>query len=156
MNGLDLTPWIERIPDWWTIIPLLSVGGMAIGFLVGFVATRAEKSERVAGGILGAGISWGILAFAFLIGGNVYYEANLSDADFAGYVADGYGLSSLDCGDLPDDYLKKQPVYEECVAYGHSDDMSTIADARRHVNLIIRDNRAYLYDKNGNLMEVKQ
>lgn len=49
MNGLDLTPWIERIPDWWTIIPLLSVGGMVIGFLVGFVATRAEKSERVAG-----------------------------------------------------------------------------------------------------------
>ena len=72
MNGLDLTPWIERIPDWWTILPLLSVGGMAIGFLVGFVATRAEKSERVAGGILGAGISWGILAFVFLIGGNVY------------------------------------------------------------------------------------
>ena len=106
--------------------------------------------------MLGAGISWGILAFAFLIGGGVYHEANLSDADFAGYVADGYGLSSLDCGDLPDDYLKKQPVYEECVAYGHSDDMSTIADARRHVNLIIRDNRADLYDKNDNLMEVEQ
>lgn len=159
MDGLDLTPWIERVPDWWTIICLLSVvGGMAtIGFLVGFVATRAEKaSERVAGGVFGAGISCAILAFAILIGGSIYYEANLSDADFTSYVADGYGLSSLDCGDLPDDYLKKQPVYEECDAYGPSDDMSTIADARQHANLIIRNDRAYLYGEDGNLMEVKK
>ena len=70
-------------------------------------------------------------------------------------MADGYGLAELDCT-LPDDYLEGMADFTTCTAVPKDTDMTVKTKVTRNLDFIIRDSRAYLYDKNGNLMEVKQ
>lgn len=82
-------------------------------------------------------------------------RTELSETQFNRYVADGYGLAELDCT-LPDDYLEGMDDFTTCTAVPENADMMVKTKVTRNLNFIILDSRAYLYDENGKLMEVKQ
>ena len=85
----------------------------------------------------------------------IYHRTELSETQFNRYVADGYGLAELDCT-LPDDYLEGMNDFTTCTAVPENADMMVKTKVTRNLNFIILDSRAYLYDENGKLMEVKQ
>lgn len=46
--------------------------------------------------------------------------------------------------------------FTTCTAISKDADMTVKTKVTHNLNFIIRDDRAYLYDENGDLMEVKQ
>lgn len=55
-----------------------------------------------------------------------------------------------------DDYLEGMDDFTTCTAISKDADMTVKTKVTHNLNFIIRDDRAYLYDENGDLMEVKQ
>ena len=70
------------------------------------------------------------------------------------YIAQHYGVSDLYCNE---DWESDDERYD-CSTTITNPDMDTLSTSEptRELTLIIRDDRAYLYDENGKLMQVNQ
>ena len=154
MSGLDLTD-VTVLPAFTgdpLLVLLILVIAAGVGSLIG--TFRAPDNDAIDSySLIGTviGFVFGMLFLALIVTGIQSDSVKLTET-----IAQGYGVNNLACewdeGFIPDDgtYL--------CTTPNRDVDMTRYADTDTTVtlNCIIRDNRAYLYDKNGNLMEVNQ
>ena len=157
MNGLDLTSWIEKASTVGMIQTVCAVAALISGGLCFFVFVTSFGSEPSKLKRISFAFSLAVFGLSLICGTatGIYQRTELSETQFNRYVADGYGLAELDCT-LPDDYLEGMDDFTTCTAVPENADMMVKTKVTRNLNFIILDSRAYLYDKNGNLMEVKQ
>ena len=155
MDGLDLTGWVGRASTAETVqlagLALFVAAGIAL--LISFLAHECSEMRGARVAIV---VSCIVCALGLIIGAlaTISLHDMLSDGRFTAYLADAYGLTTLDCT-LPDGYLDGMTDFTTCTGHAENADMTVKADAVRHYDLIVRDDRAYLYDENGDLMEVK-
>lgn len=157
MNGLDLTPWIEKASTTGTILTVCTVVAVISGALCSYLVLISLGSESSMLKRIVFAFSLAVFVLSLICGipTGFYRKTELSETQFNRYVADGYGLAELDCT-LSDDYLEGMDVFTTCTAIAKDADMTVKTKVIRNLNFIIRDSRAYLYDENGQLMEVKQ
>ena len=157
MNGLDLTSWIEKASTVEMIQTVCVVAALISGGLCFFVFVTSFCSEPSKLNRIFFAFSLAVFCLSLICGTptGIYYRTELSEIQFNRYVADGYGLAELDCT-LPDDYLEGMDDFTTCTAISKDADMTVKTKVTHNLNFIIRDDRAYLYDENGDLMEVKQ
>lgn len=156
MDGLDLTPWIEYKSSLDT--PACIFGAIfAIGAVWTLLATilgnrESRVCKKLGWGMLCTGMFIAIMSFIGLMVSVTYGYVERSGNRLGDYVADAYGVSDYDCN------LDKWNGVYECRRPVDDPDMSTYDSARRTettLKVIIRDNRAYMYDENGNLMKLE-
>lgn len=167
MNGLDLTPWFEEsggVYGSWQAVESM----VAIVFFISIFAIPVAFVITIGSSVLAGstdnyyakrGMRWlGILLASIIvfIGSNTLMNTlvdNEPESRFD-YIAQHYGVSDLDCDE---DWESDDERYD-CSTTITDPDMDTLSTASptRELSLIIRDDRAYLYDENGKLMEVKQ
>lgn len=170
MNGLDLTPWIEETGTAYSDWESLKLAAVAMVVLSAIVTLASMVKVAASISIAGdrwqesedeakSGLYWlGVLLVSIIviIGGIAW--GNTLDGDEPesrfDYIAQHYGISDLDCDA---DWESKDERYD-CRMTITAPDMDTLSTAEptRELTLIIRDNCAYLYNEDGNLMEVKQ
>ena len=157
MNGLDLTTWIEKASTVGMIQTVCAVAALISGGLCFFVFVTSFGSEPSKLNRIFFAFSLAVFGLSLICGTptGIYHRTELSETQFNRYVADGYGLAELDCT-LPDDYLEGMDDFTTCTAVPENADMMVKTKVTRNLNFIILDSRAYLYDENGKLMEVKQ
>ena len=157
MNGLDLTSWIEKASTVGMIQTVCAVAALISGGLCFFVFVTSFGSEPSKLKRISFAFSLAVFGLSLICGTatGIYQRTELSETQFNRYVADGYGLAELDCT-LPDDYLEGMDDFTTCTAVPENADMMVKTKVTRNLNFIILDSRAYLYDENGKLMEVKQ
>lgn len=157
MNGLDLTSWIEKASTVGMIQTVCVAVALISGGLCFFVFVTSFGSEPSKLNRICFAFSLAVFCLSLICGTptGIYYRTELSEIQFNRYVADGYGLAELDCT-LPADYLEGMDDFTTCIAVPENADMTVKAKVTRNLNFIIRDDRAYLYDESGKLMEVKQ
>ena len=157
MNGLDLTSWIEKASTVGMIQTVCAVAALISGGLCFFVFVTSFGSEPDKLNRIFFAFSLAVFGLSLICGKptGIYHRTELSETQFNRYVADGYGLAELDCT-LPDDYLEGMDDFTTCTAVPENADMMVKTKVTRNLNFIILDSRAYLYDENGKLMEVKQ
>ena len=157
MNGLDLTSWIEKASTVGMIQTVCAVAALISGGLCVFVFVTSFGSEPSKLKRISFAFSLAVFGLSLICGTptGIYHRTELSETQFNRYVADGYGLAELDCT-LPDDYLEGMNDFTTCTAVPENADMMVKTKVTRNLNFIILDSRAYLYDENGKLMEVKQ
>lgn len=157
MNGLDITSWIEQASTAnmiRTIGFVMSICAGVFFFIAGGqrVLDRDETRRAVGKCFMASLIVLTLSVVVFLAGAHM--SNSFSDDRFEAYVAHAYGVSSLDCGYMPDDYLDGMSDLKTCTVVSMNGGMSTEDDAMDYLDLIIHDNHAYLYGENGNLMPV--
>ena len=157
MNGLDLTSWIEKASTVGMIQTVCAVAALISGGLCFFVFVTSFGSEPSKLKRISFAFSLAVFGLSLICGTptGIYHRTELAETQFNRYVADGYGLAELDCT-LPDDYLEGMDDFTTCTAVPENADMMVKTKVTRNLNFIILDSRAYLYDENGKLMEVKQ
>lgn len=167
MNGLDLTPWIEESGGVYGIWQVVEIMVVIVSFIsvfaipVAFVITvgssiLAGKTDNYYGK---RAMRWlGILLASIIVflGSNTLMNT-LDDNDPESrfdYIAQHYGVSDLYCNE---DWESDGERYD-CSTTITNPDMDTLSTSEptRELTLIIRDDRAYLYDENGKLMQVNQ
>lgn len=154
MNGLDLTPWIERVSMVDRVIAVFVIFSYLFLF-IGLILLNHINNVTVATATSLTSLVVAVLCCIGFVVTVIYRGVEFSDGKLSAYVANSYGLATHNCN-LPGD--AHDGVYE-CHCLVDDPDMSTYNSARRTettMKVIIRDNRAYLYDENGKLMEVKQ
>lgn len=156
MDGLDLTGWVGRASTAETV-QLVGLGlFVAAGIALLFSFLAHEYGERRGTGVAIV-VSCIVCALGLIIGAlaTISLHDMLSDGRFTTYLADAYGLATLDCT-LPDGYLNGMSDFAACTGQAENADITVKADVVRHYDLIIRNDRAYLYDENGDLLEVQR
>lgn len=157
MNGLDLTPWIERESTVDMVIAVFSIFLCLFVFIMFIAARRLNYGTNVTVATtisLTALVAAGLCGIGF-VAAVIYQGVEFSGGKLSAYVADSYGLATHDCN-LPGD--AHDGVYECRMSVNDPNMRSYDTACKTEVTLkvIIRDDRAYMYDENGKLMEVKQ
>ena len=133
-------------------VAALISGGLCFFVFVTSFGSEPSKLKRIS-----FAFSLAVFGLSLICGTptGIYHRTELSETQFNRYVADWYGLAELDCT-LPDDYLEGMDDFTTCTAVPENADMMVKTKVTHNLNFIILDSRAYLYDENGKLMEVKQ
>lgn len=153
MTGLDLTG-VSALPacnDCGLAMLMVLLVLTGIGALIGtFRASNdAVESNTQIGAVIG--FIFGLLLVALIVTGIQSDSVKMTET-----IAQGYGVDNLAC-EWDKDFIPDDGTYS-CTIPNRDVDMTRYADTDTALMLdcIIRDNRAYLYDENGNLMKVEQ
>ena len=166
MNGLDLTEWFARMSEvdalgttksW--LSGVSCVFGVLVLFCCVFMLNRDFNEQKIPGmAIAFTGVF--LTVAAILLTASVYvnhqqHAIDTSVESLVEYVADGYGVDDLSCY-LTEDDMKGMDDTAICTFPNPDTDMTRKSDIFKYADITIRDNRAYLYDEDRNLMEVRK